>query len=875
MAQNNKLLPPAVYYRVSDALTMLFISMWVIAFGSLLGLFGGNGGFGVVLIGSLFGIIGIHGLRGALRLVAPEESEEVLEQEAPREKLAHTVREVAPAPVAQRHTEERTPKEKKKPAEPLIQIDWEEWVGKKLLQKAGILIVLIGMLVLLKYSFDNRWIDELGRVFLSVLGASVLMVCGEYFHKKYPQWSHAFTGGGLALLYLTVWVAHVFYDTALATKYGIVIPASLALVLYSAITVVGAIAAIRYKAQIIAWFTVLGGYLTPILIDSVTPDFTALTIYLVILAGGMLLLAWHQKWKHLNTAAFVLTNFYLFSSIYLADTAFSDIRQVLTASGFFLLFNCIPLLHQFRLKLKADGEDLGIIILNGLAVFFPVVDALGGWGGNYVGLVCLILAAFYLLFAGAALHNRSDDDALVNTFIVGSIVLIAGAMFAEMEREWVALGWAPLSALVMAMCTRVQRRGPWVMSLLLLAGSLFFLVLNMPVFTATAESLWHPFTSDWSIQSYVVFASVIAWIALSKKLPQSLVPANDKPVLINTLHIIVAAILVIAVTFEATRLDFVVDLPWTAAFVGLSVAAILIFLFTENLVWFATAFLVQIFVLLFIFVLGDTSGMTLHHEEAIRPFLHPWGLLSLCALLGTGAMIAVAKVKRGTYVSTVPMHVLFIALAMAQVWVHVSVEITNLATANEWTSIFYERALSTWWVLYAAVVLGIGMQKKNEKLRQVGMVLLFIPFLYNHAAIVDGGSRMPETMVWTGLALITAIVGSKKKFKEMFMGGLLLIGLAAGIDMLAHLGDNSAGLLRSIWWALAGLATMIAGFQTREKQLRQLSMVIFGATVLKLLFIDFSELETPVRIGASIVTGLLLIGASYLYQRFDTSSSSK
>jgi hypothetical protein len=30
-----------------------------------------------------------------------------------------------------------------------------------------------------------------------------------------------------------------------------------------------------------------------------------------------------------------------------------------------------------------------------------------------------------------------------------------------------------------------------------------------------------------------------------------------------------------------------------------------------------------------------------------------------------------------------------------------------------------------------------------------------------------------------------------------------------------------------------------------------------------------STLSTGVRIGASILTGLLLIGASYLYQRFD------
>ena len=92
--------------------------------------------------------------------------------------------------------------------------------------------------------------------------------------------------------------------------------------------------------------------------------------------------------------------------------------------------------------------------------------------------------------------------------------------------------------------------------------------------------------------------------------------------------------------------------------------------------------------------------------------------------------------------------------------------------------------------------------------------------------------------------------------------------------MISHLGGFSAGLFRSSWWALAGLATMTAGFVEREKKLRQLAMLIFGATALKLLLVDFNGLETPVRIGASIVTGLLMIGASYLYQRFDEATAS-
>jgi len=148
-------------------------------------------------------------------------------------------------------------------------IDWEEWVGQKLLQKVGIIIVLLGMLVLLQQAFENRWIDELGRVFLALLGAAAMLGAGEYFNRTYPQWSHGFTGGGLALAYLSVWVAHVMYADELLRSYNLAVPAGVAFALYGAITAVGVLLAIRYKAQTIAWFAVAGGYLTPMFVDAI------------------------------------------------------------------------------------------------------------------------------------------------------------------------------------------------------------------------------------------------------------------------------------------------------------------------------------------------------------------------------------------------------------------------------------------------------------------------------------------------------------------------------------------------------------------------------------------------------------------------------
>ena len=65
----------------------------------------------------------------------------------------------------------------------------------------------------------------------------------------------------------------------------------------------------------------------------------------------------------------------------------------------------------------------------------------------------------------------------------------------------------------------------------------------------------------------------------------------------------------------------------------------------------------------------------------------------------------------------------------------------------------------------------------------------------------------------------------------------------------------------------AGLTAV--GITRRYAPLRYLALVVFGITVLKVFIVDFSQLDSVYRIVSSVALGLLLMGASYLYQRYD------
>ncbi len=865
------------------------------------------------------------------------------------------------------------------PKSTMNSVDWEQWVGKKLLQKLGIVIVLIGMIVLLKYSFDNRIIGELGRLALGVLGAGALLFAGEWFQRKYRQWSQAFTGGGLALLYIVVWAARVLYAPALALNYGLIISPWMALGLYAFITLIGALAAIRYNAQSIAWFTMLGGFLTPLLVAANDPFPFGLAIYLLILSGGLLALAWYKRWNVLHIPCFLLTQMYLFTLVY-REPLISDPLQFGIASVFFLLFASLPLIHQFRMKAPAKGDDLFLIVANGLATLFALNAAVGGWGDPAAAFVAFGLAAVYVLFAAAAISLRGTDAQLVNAYLVSGVALVTLGLYQQFHREWVAVAWAPFSALLAGVALFLRRRGALVCAFPILLGALLFLLLNSPAYPEGA-AVWRPFFSNWALQSYVVFASVVAWVVALRRMPDALMGGENRHVVEQLGHTVLAVLLFVLVGIEVTGLQAVATLGLTYSYVFVALICLLAFWITGSLVWFGAAIIGQVLVLAFTFALGDGSGMIapVLGGPAVTPFLHPWVGASAMAFVTTMAIMVVIIRKKDPRLQGPALKTLLIGTALAQVFAHFTVEIQHLAVSFAWTDLFAARVLSGWWILFALALLAYGEWRKIGKFSTSGLALLFLPLLKDilfqtgvqgryelalwmalPAALVFFGDRrassnilrtglillcvwmaknalqsfqatgLLESVLWTGLPLVMALygdvrgsqeirrtglallavwmmrdlvhlmqggagmyetvlwaiipmgiawIGAHRKSADLLQGGLSILGIWMAVDMLTHLGIGnvydvwSSPLLRTLWTALVALTLMIAGFAERRSLLRRASIAIFAATVIKLLVFDFSFLSTGVRIVASIGTGLLMIGASYLYQRFDSATA--
>lgn len=68
----------------------------------------------------------------------------------------------------------------------------------------------------------------------------------------------------------------------------------------------------------------------------------------------------------------------------------------------------------------------------------------------------------------------------------------------------------------------------------------------------------------------------------------------------------------------------------------------------------------------------------------------------------------------------------------------------------------------------------------------------------------------------------------------------------------------------SIFWALLGVALLVAASKLLKRQIWIVGMSLIGVVVAKLFLVDLSNSGTVERIVSFIVVGLLLLGVGYL-----------
>ena len=326
-----------------------------------------------------------------------------------------------------------------------VGVSMEYAIASQWLLRLGILILVIGVGFFLKYSFDHNLIKPIARVAMAAMaGLGILTAGSRLLGGRYHIFGQGLMGGGLAMLYFSVYAAANFYQ---------LIEAVPAFAMMGLVTLLAGVIAVRFNSMLVAVLGILGGYGTPLMLSTARVDLVGLYLYLLILGIGVLGLCYSKNWPLVNLLSFACTyTLYFASTSHYDVTQFWDVIPYLTA--FFILFSTMTFLYKLINGAPSNLLDISALLINALVYFSESYRLVSGaYGKPWAAAVTLGLALFYMLHVYYFLMRKLIDRELLISFLGLASFFVIVTVPLVLSRQWITVSWA-LQALVLLWIAR-------------------------------------------------------------------------------------------------------------------------------------------------------------------------------------------------------------------------------------------------------------------------------------------------------------------------------------------------------------------------------------------------------------------------------------
>lgn len=315
------------------------------------------------------------------------------------------------------------------------QVSMEYAIATTWLLRFGMVAILFAMGYFLKYSIVKGHLVPAVRIIITLLvGLGMLLGGLKLLRSKYYLIGQGLMGGGLAMLYFSIYAATIMYQLIP------LLPTAFASMILVTITV--ASLAIPIDSLLLAIFAIVGGYATPLLLWVGHPNMVVLYSYVLLLGLGILGIAHYKQWRLLNYLAFVFN--YLLFFISLLDYQNSDVPLMLTfLTLFFVLHSALVYIYNIAKGEKTTLLEIGQLIVNAAiytAVAYYLIETI--YGKSYPALLSLSLAWFYAVHAYLFLKHRPIDRNLIISLTALAGFYITWTMPLVFERESLTSSWS-------------------------------------------------------------------------------------------------------------------------------------------------------------------------------------------------------------------------------------------------------------------------------------------------------------------------------------------------------------------------------------------------------------------------------------------------
>ena len=396
----------------------------------------------------------------------------------------------------------------KRPTEKSL-LDWEQLVGGKWALWAGLLSIFGAIASFLAYTW--RFLPPPppeAKVAMGFFAGVAFLVAGEWTRPRAQRWfSEGLAGAGLSICFLSLWAGGAYFSIF---SFGFTFGAM------AIMCALGVWLAVRADAISLNILSILGGFLTPILLrgdggGGASNAAVLLLTYLAVTNAGVLGVALFKRWRASTWLSLGGTVALLLFWSQSADVAAMRPLVFGFYSLYFLLYLATACFNSLARREQTAPEELGLIVV-ATTLYAPLAHDLlrpiaGAWPGAFMFGFALFWGALCVTTTKLAPANHRLRDA------TGALGLLAFtvAIPIQIAQPWLGIALmgeaAVLAWLAQRGTSELLRRGgqiAWALALLpILAGLL-----------APAGSAWLGLhAGGWPLLFGVAVTATLAWNA--------------------------------------------------------------------------------------------------------------------------------------------------------------------------------------------------------------------------------------------------------------------------------------------------------------------------------------------------------------------------
>ena len=605
--------------------------------------------------------------------------------------------------------------------------------------RAGIVLVVCAVGFGLQLSIKRGLLGPEGRVALTLLCGSAFLAAGNRLipRGRYTLMGQGLLGGGLAMFYFAFFSAHVLF------KLMAVLPAFGLMIL---VTVAAVLLALRHQSLSIAVLGAIGGFATPVMLQTDAPNLLVLLSYLVVLGAGMAAIALYRQWPLLVWLSLLFSTAIVAGALGAASWEAGDWPIALCGVALlFALYSTAIFGYAVRRRVEATSLEAGGLFVN--AVFFLgeswwIFDKSSHPRAG-MALLTLALALFYLAHIHFFFARKLRDRNLLTVFAALAAAALALTLPCLFSAEALTASWAILAtALLWAACRLLSR---YVFG----GAMLLYLIAGWRAARAFAESVLHfseraePATYLTGLTDRVIALGIptlclFAAVAILRRRPRpsARLPQNVAPLPLLPGLPVLATTLALAGAFGYLTLESSLCLgaylpEFARVAVTLVWAAFLWHLFTlKTRTANATLALLCLFGLmllagkwfLFDLLVSDPLAVGTWHYRSGMGFDHWFSrLLNTLALLAGLCLVRPLTASSAQEPQHLPLRPFLTIIGITAGFFYLTFEIATVFHA--FVPAFEPGAVSLAWGLYALVLLGAGLRLDLRPLRLTGLAL--------------------------------------------------------------------------------------------------------------------------------------------------------